>query len=151
MPLKPPRTWILVADSARARVVAWVGHDEPLHQVEGFDMRFHHEQAHDMMSERPGRTHETHGATRHAIEPRMDPVRQAEHRFAESVARALDDRLARKEFDRFVLVAGPTMLGDLRPAFSTALHSVIHGTIDKNLTHLTNTQLKDHLLAAELM
>ena len=151
MSLKQPRTWILVADSARARAVAWVGRDEPLQQVEGFDMRFHHEYAHDMMSERPGRTHESHGATRHAIEPHVDPVRQAEHRFAESVAQALDERLARKEFDRFVLVAGPTMLGDLRAAFSAGLHVIVHGTIDKNFTHFTNTQLKDHLLAAEMI
>jgi len=151
MPLKQPRTWILVADSARARAVAWLSRDQPLHQVEGFDMRFHHQQAHDMMSERPGRAHESHGTTRHAIEPRMDPVRQAEHRFAESVAQALDDHLARKEFDRFVLVAGPTMLGDLRAAFSTGLLAIVHGTIDKNLTHLTNTQLKDHLLAADMI
>jgi protein required for attachment to host cells len=99
------RTWVLVADSAKARAVRWVGHSAPMESVECFDLHYHHQYGRDMMSERPGRTHESQGATRHAIEPRSDPVREAERRFAATVVENLKDRFAKDEFSRLVLVA----------------------------------------------
>ncbi len=151
MPLAQSRTWVLVADSAKARAVRWAGRIAPVESVERFDLHYHHQRGRDIMSERPGRTHESQGATRHAIEPRTDPVRVAERRFAESVVQELNDRFAKNEFDRLVLVAGPTMLGDLRAALPVELQRVVHGELCKDLTHLANDQLKEHLLAADVM
>jgi protein required for attachment to host cells len=145
------QTWVLVADSARARAVRWTGRLGPLDAVEDFDFSYQHQPGRDIMSERPGRTHESHGTTRHAIEPHSDPVRQAEHRFADHVAEQLSARFARKDFDRLVLVAGPTMLGDLRAALPDAIRKTVHGELAKDLTHLTNHQLKEHLLAADII
>ena len=150
MPPKNPRTWIIVADSARARAVRWVGRDAPLDSVDGFDLRRHHQRGRDIISDRPGRTHESQGTTRHAIEPRVDPVRETEHHFAGTVATTLDEHFGRGEFDRFVLVSGPTMLGDLRGALTARLQAAVHGELGKDLTHLTNAELKQHLLVADI-
>jgi len=150
MPKSQTRTWVIVADSARARAVRWLGKDASLEPVEDFEMGYHHQQGRDIMSDRPGRTHESQGATRHAIEPHSDPVREAEHRFARFVAESLKRRQDQDEFDRLVLVAGPTMLGDIRAALPASLRSVVHAELGKDLTHLTNEELKKHLLAAGL-
>lgn len=69
-----------------------------------------------------------------AIEPHVDPVRQAEHRFSDAVAEALEARLVLKEFDHFVLVAGPTMLGEIRAVPSADRRAVVHATLDKAAT-----------------
>ena len=151
MHLGQPRTWVLVADSARARAVRWAGKLAPLERIERFEFGYRHQHGRDMMSDRPGRTHESQGTTRHAVEPHSDPVREAEHRFAEHVAHELKERFAAHEFDRLVLVAGPTMLGDLRAALPAEIRNVVHGELVKDLTHLTNDQLKEHLLAAEIV
>jgi protein required for attachment to host cells len=151
MATKQPRTWILVADSARARAVAWTGRNAPLEAIEGIDLHYRHQLSRDMMSERPGRVHESSGTTRHAIEPRTDPSRQAERNFALSVAQALEDGFGKSEFDRLVLVAGPTMLGDLRAALSPKVQAAIQGELIKDLTHLTNTELKQHLVEAAIL
>jgi protein required for attachment to host cells len=151
MALAQSRTWVLVADSAKARAVRWVGNIAPVESVESFNLHYHHQHGRDMMSERPGRTHESQGDTRHAIEPRSDPVREAEHRFVDTVVQELKNRFARNEFDRLVLVAGPTMLGDLRAALPAEIKGVVHGELRKDLTHLTNDQLKEHLLSADVM
>lgn len=151
MPSKQPRTWILVADSARARALRWSGRDEPLEAIEGFDLSYQHQRSRDIMSERPGRVHESSGVTRHAIEPRADPARQAELRFAHTVVRILEERFAGHEFERFVLVAGPSTLGDLRGALSAKLQSAILAELDKSLMHLPNAELKQHLANAAIL
>jgi len=151
MPSKQHRTWILVADSARARVVKWVGRDEPLESISGLDLHHLHQRSRDMMSERPGRVHESNTTTRHAIERRSDPVRQAEQHFASTVAQALEDRFALGEFDNLIVVSGPTMLGDLRAAFSAKLQAAIRGELGKDLTHLTNADLKHRLAEAAVL
>jgi len=151
MHLGQPRTWVLVADSARARALRWAGRLAPLERVERFEFSYRHQHGRDMVSDRPGRTHESQGTTRHAIEPHSDPVREVEHRFAEHVARELMDRFTAHEFDRLVLVAGPTMLGDLRAALPAEIRKVVHGELVKDLTHLTNDQLREHLSAAEIV
>lgn len=145
------RTWVLVADSAKARAVRWAGQIAPIKSVERFDLHYQHQHGRDMMSDRPGRTYELHGTTRHAIEPHTDPTREAERRFADAVVEELKGRFAKHEFDRLVLVAGPTMLGDLRAALPAELQKVVHAELRKDLTHLTNDQLKEHLLAADVM
>jgi protein required for attachment to host cells len=147
MQIKAPRLWVLVADSARARAVLWTGRTSAPQSVPDFDLRFHHEHGRDIMAERPGRVRESHGSARHAIEPRADPVREAEQRFTAKVVDELRRRHANDEFDRLFLVAGPTMLGDLRSALSKDLQDIVQGELGKDLTHLTNNQLREHLVA----
>ena len=146
-----PRTWVIVADSARARAVRWIAHGAALEPIEDFDMGYHHQRGRDIMSDRPGRTHESQGTTRHAIEPHSDPVRETERRFAAHVAESLKRRHDGNEFDRLVVVAGPTMLGDLRAALPQALRAVVHAELGKDLTHLTNDQLREHLLGSDVI
>jgi protein required for attachment to host cells len=145
------RTWVLVADSARARAVHWEGRAAPLKSVEGFDLRYHHEHGREIMSERPCRPHESQGTTRHAIELPVDPVREAERRFIEKAVQELKDRFVRNEFDHLVLVAGPTVLGDLRATVPENIRAFVRGELDKDLTHLTNAQLKEHLQGGEIL
>jgi len=146
-----PRTWVLVADSTHARVVKWVGRDEPLEAVDGFNLQSPHPHSRDIMSDRPGRIHESHGPTRHSIEPHTDPVREAERRFAETVVQALNERHARHEFDRLVLVMGPRTMGVVRLLLPADLQKCVRSELLKDLVHLTNTELKEHLLAAEII
>lgn len=149
--MKQIRIWVLVADSARARAVRWMGIEAPLEQVEGLELGFEHQHVRDMLADRAGRVHESQGAARHGVQPHTDPVRNAEHRFAEKVAAAMQERLAKGELDKLILVAGPTMLGDLRKAMSPQLAAAIKGELAKDLTHLPNAELKRHLQDAGLV
>ena len=125
--------------------MAWHGPDEPLTQIEGFDLSSPHLRGRDLMSDRPGRVHESSGTTRHAIEPHTDPVRNEERRFSAQVIDELEQRLAAGAFDRLILVAGPTMLGDLRAGLSAKLRAAVHFELAKDLTHEPNAKLKQHL------
>jgi protein required for attachment to host cells len=146
-----PRTWILVADSARARALEWGGLDSALMPVEGFDFRYHHQHGRDLVTDRPGRVHESASVTRHAIEPHVDPVRQTEQRFAATVAGALAAALDRDAYDRLIVIAGPTMLGDLRGLFTSTVRAAVLTEVDKDLTHLTNPDLQHYIQDAGLL
>lgn len=143
--VKPQRTWILIADGARARVLVHRGVALGLEPVEGMAMTFDHRRARDIGSDKPGRSFESVGATRHAVSPHTDPERNEEKRFAHEIAERLDKEAERVSFDRLVLVAPPTMLGDLRNALTPRLSALVSATLDKDLTKTPEKKLAQHL------
>jgi protein required for attachment to host cells len=96
-----------------------------------------------------GRTHESSGTGRHAIEPRSNPHDQMETRFAQEVAAALNAASARHEFDRLVLVAPPRVAAPLRDALNEAVRGKIADEIPKDLTKTPDHELGPHLEAVE--
>jgi hypothetical protein len=74
--MKPTRLWILIADGGRARVVLNSGPGRGIEQVTGLIFDAELPPSHDIGADRPGRTHESMGKTRHAIEPQSDPHQQ---------------------------------------------------------------------------
>jgi protein required for attachment to host cells len=116
--MKPTRTWILIADGARARVVENLGPGKGVSEVPGMEFSQPAERNRDIMSDRPGRTFESANNSRHGMEPPSDPKRMAEADFVAGLASMLDEKLKAGAFDRLVLVAAPQALGDIRKALS---------------------------------
>ncbi|MSP80355.1 MAG: hypothetical protein EXR02_04705 [Rhodospirillales bacterium] len=69
MRIKAQRTWILVADGARAHVVTSAGPGMDLKLVPGSDVRHELLPTREIGTDRPGRTQESVGGARHAIAP----------------------------------------------------------------------------------
>ena len=143
--MKPIRTWILVADGARARVVENLGPGKGLSEVGGMEFTGDKLRNRDIMADRPGRSFESANSARHAMEPPSDPKRQAEADFVSGLAEMLDRKLQAGAFDRLVLVAAPQALGDIRKALSRPLAGVVHGELAKDLTKVPNNELATHL------
>jgi protein required for attachment to host cells len=73
------RTWYVVADGGRARILTQrVKHAMFDTHTELTSAQIH-DRTHDLGAERPGRTHESANSARHAVEPRQD-LHQAEKR-----------------------------------------------------------------------
>ena len=143
--MKPVRTWILLADGTRARIVCNTGPGKGLQEVRGMEFEGENLRSGDIMADRPGRTFDSAGAHRHAMEPPSDPQREAKRSFAAELVARLQEQLQAKAFDRLVLVAAPATLGDIRKALSEPLRGVVCGEISKNLVHVPNQELDDHL------
>jgi protein required for attachment to host cells len=143
--MKPIRTWILIADGRRARVLLHEGGNRPVRALD--DMRFEVDLApsRDLLSDRPGRVQESGAPTRHAIELPSDPHREQKRAFAKMLASRLDQELDTKSFDRLVVVAPPTTLGDLREYFSKRLASTIRAEVTKDLTKTPDSEVMEHL------
>lgn len=143
--MKATVTWILVADGATAKVFEHSGPRKGLKPVEGLIFEQEPLKAGEIMSDRPGRSYSSgspHG--RSAMEYSSDPVAVRERRFVENVAEELDRKLQEKAFDRLIIAAAPTALGDLRPALSKQLKEKIMAELPKDLTKVPTPQLEEH-------
>ena len=148
MRIKAQRTWILVADGARAHVVMSAGPGTDLKIVPGSEIRHVHPPTREIGTDRPGRTQESVGGARHALAPRIDWHQQQKEQFARAIARKLDAEAASGSFERLVLIAPPQTLGEIRAALKPATMKRVAAEIVKDLTHVPILELGPHLADA---
>jgi protein required for attachment to host cells len=140
--MKQPRTWILVADGARARILRDVIHDVE-HGREELVFRSEQRQLRDIMADKPGRNFASIGRRRSAMEYHSDPVREDDKAFATMLADVLEAHRIAGDFDHLVVVAAPQMLGDIRRVVPEGLHKATVAEIAKDFTKLPVKELRE--------
>jgi protein required for attachment to host cells len=145
--MKAPRTWILLADGHQAKVFETHGPNSDLLVVGDMMVAMELPPNRDIQNDRPGRSFESAGPTRHAMESRTDPHRELKRELARTVSDRLDAALKEGRFDRLCIVAPPATLGDLRRALSQPLKQRIVAEITKDLVHVPHQDLPSHLEA----
>jgi protein required for attachment to host cells len=143
--MKPTRTWVLIADGARARILENDGPNHGLTAIEGLEFQADHSATHDLVPDREGRSFSSHGHGRSAIDARSDPHRDLETKFAHQLADVLAQGLEQKSYDRLIIVASPVTLGDLRTAISEQVHALVVGEVAQDLTKIPNSEVANHL------
>lgn len=110
--------WVVVADSARARIFMAAELPAPLREIEDLIRPEGRLPERALPHDRPGRSFVSVGGARHASSPHASPRAASRHRFAERIADRIADRidrgLAEGSFRRLALVAPPAMLGALQ-------------------------------------
>lgn len=143
--MKAVRTWVLIADGARARVLENTGPGHGLIAVEGMVFQGDHAATHDLVSDREGRSYSSHGPGRSAVQSRSDPHRELKTNFARHLAEVLTGALEQNSFDRLIIAAAPVTLGDLRAAMSDHVRAKVSGEVAHDLTKIPNGDVADHL------
>ena len=143
--MKPKRTWILIADAGRARILEGDGLGHGLTQVAGMHFETDLPPTHEIVDDRQPRSFESVGSARHAISVGEDPHRKEKRKFIESLADVLEDHLDKKSFDRLVVVAPPQALGDFREALSERMRTRVVNEVAKDLTKTPNQEIVGHL------
>jgi protein required for attachment to host cells len=143
--MKATRTWILIADGARARILQNSGPGKGLHAVAGAVFEGDHAATHDIMSDRTGRTFSSTGPARSGIEAHSDPHRELKRTFAHRLADALADGWHKGAYDRLIIVAAPSALGDLRAALAKEVSAKVTAEVAKDLTKMPDTAVAEHL------
>jgi protein required for attachment to host cells len=142
--MKAKRTWVLVADGGKARILENLGPGKGVHQVSGLEEDLLLPPNRELQTDRPGRGFESAGPTRHAYET-TDPHREMKRTFAGHLMERLAGFHAKGMFDRLVLVAPPAMLGDLRSQMGAAITSSLIGELARDLTHVPTNEMHTHL------
>lgn len=138
-------TWVVIADGGHARVLANEGPGKGLHPVSGAHWDGDDRPTRDIMSDKQGRTFDSAGHGRHAMEPSSDPRQQVENAFLNEVVEYLAAGAAKGKFDRLVLVAEPHALGTLRKQLPETLQKRMHGDLDRDLTKVPLDKIPEHL------
>ncbi len=138
-------TWVLVANSTRARILKADNAIGPLQEIEALvhpESRLHER---ELTSDLPGRAFDSAGQGRHAMEQPVDPKQQEMISFAKFLAQRLDEARERGEFKQLIIVAAPTVLGQLRKALSPETARRVSYELDKNISLLRPEEIRQHL------
>jgi protein required for attachment to host cells len=140
-----PKTYVLVADAARARVFALEEAAGVLREV----FCVSHPEARlpgaAFARDRASRVHDRQGHHRHAAEPRHDPSDEENRRFAAELVATLEGMRARAELDRLVMFAPPRFLGQLRGLLSQDLQRMVVHELDRDFTLAGPEVLRAHV------
>jgi protein required for attachment to host cells len=101
---------------------------------------------HEQGSDKPGRALSGTEPNRSAME-QTDWHDIEKHRFARTVAGALDRFLRELQTEHLVIIAPPRTLADLRRSFSPTVQKSIVAELPKDLTGLTVSDISQYLVA----
>lgn len=142
MPIERKTIWLLVADAARARLFAVDRRERRFVPLESWADDAAAGKGQDLMADRPGRTFDSGGQGRHAMEPTTAPKTVAKERFLAMLADHLNAEVKRQAFDELHLVAAPRALGELREQLHPAVFERIASDQAKDLTPLGQPDLE---------
>jgi len=145
-------TRIVVADQAEVRFYDTPGFSHPLKFAGVLTNPIAHLRDQDLTSDRPGRIFNSsvrgrrRGATtRHGAGGERTPRRRATHLFAHRIADELDRARRAGRFGRLVLIAAPTILGELRAALTAAVLPCVVATVAKDVVRHRPGDLRRYL------
>ncbi len=143
--MKPIVTWIVIADGDQAKVFEHNGPGKGLKPLKDLQFEQEHLKAQEIMADKPGRGHSSASpGARSSMEYSSDPVAVRERKFVERLAGVLHEQRAEGKFDRLVIAAAPTALGDIRPALSDQVKETILAEMPKDLTNIPMPKLVQH-------
>jgi protein required for attachment to host cells len=126
-------TWIVVAESANARIFSMDKRGAPWQEITDLIHVESRLTQTELESDRPGRSNESHSAGSHAMEPRQNRKITEALVFARQIAEFLT--LHEQEFEHLILVCAPKFLGQLREKLGKSLNLKVSSEIDRNVVH----------------
>ena len=138
------KTWVVVADNSRARIFTAETPSSPLIEVDSIvhpEARMHDR---DITSDLPGRGSGSGGA-RHSYETETDAKDHENAGFAKRIAGFLDDARKSDKYKQLIIVAAPSLLGNLRSGLNDQTRKMVSMELDKNLSQLNPVEIRRHM------
>jgi protein required for attachment to host cells len=139
------KTWVVVADRARARIFSASTPKGPLTELEDLVLPEARSHERDLTSDRPGRAFDSGGTGRHAMEAPTSAKQQAALSFARTIAERVESARLTGNCQQLVLVAPPDFLGHLKKQLGAQCAKLLTRQISKNLTQLRVDDIRSHL------
>ena len=128
-------TWVVVADGSRARVFSRAKRFSDLQPVEVLEEPNARTRERELISDRPGRSFDSHGSGRHAMGSDSSTKDEILEEFARRIAHRIEAGRTSGDFRHLILVAAPAVLGAIRLILSHASRQLIVSEVSKNLAH----------------
>lgn len=125
---------VVVADEYRAILYARDTRTGPLRQLRTFTNETARKKTGDLISDRGGRSFDSHGHGRHTMGGERDsPQQHLARAFARDIADIIAAESHKGTCRGYAVVAAPRFLGLLRHEFATAVHDAPYATVDKDV------------------
>lgn len=137
-------TWVIVANSSYAKIYKAENNTNliEIHEFEHLESRLDNK---DLVSSKPGRTNDSVGYRRSSMEFPTSPKHHEFQLFAKQISHFLDQAQETGKIGRLYITASPIFLGILRQELSHLINDLIGGQIDRDLTHLKPSDIRNHL------
>lgn len=141
-----PNTWVVVADSAAARIFRSPTPTGPLEEFEAYAHAEGRAHVRDLVTDEQGRQFESFGqGNRSAMEPRVDPKEHERIAFARLLAERVRAARAKGEVNRVFLVAPPEFLGHLRGCLDGETRRLVEGEYPLNVVRMKPAEIRTRL------
>lgn len=137
-------TYIVVADSAEARIYSADEKLETLSLVQEYSNPEGRKQRADMDSDRPG-VHRNDSGGSHGLGGDRDSHKHQSEEFARQLAKRLGKSRTAEDFAQLMLVAPPHFLGKLRQHLDVECAKSVVRTVNKDLVRADDADLLAHL------
>lgn len=140
--------WIVVADNATAEFCIQPSKSGRVDRMFTLESDAARSKTEDIISDRGGRSFDSHGQGRHTLSPRHEPKEVESLKFARKIAKRLVEIENGEPVSGIILIAAPRFLGMLRKAIDIAGGMTPCRTIDKDVVG-QDERFLEQLLAAE--
>lgn len=147
-------SWIVVANSSVARLYANDGPKKGLKKLKEMEHAASREKGSDLITDGHGRHWGAGGGGRGrgavangrgAYSPSIEPKQMEHERFAQQLARELEQGRTSNSYQRLIVVAAPGFMGMLNGSLSSHVKDMISDSIEKDYTKTTERDLAEHL------
>lgn len=151
MPIEKRKIWVLVMNSAHARIVRSLGwkkgdDDEKAPPAE-IERKIDPKQLQDVMADRPGRSFASFSSRRSAMEYGSDPLAEETRGLIREVIELLEKGQRKGSFRELAIYAEPQVLGELRKMLPKPLQDVVTHEATANYLNLPTQELAAKLSA----
>lgn len=143
-----PITWVVVADSARARFFEWREPNAPLREIADLANPEGRIKERDLSSDRAGVASNSQGQNGgHPMQATSSGHDKTEIAFADQIDSALTEGLDAGKFVQLMVFAPPHFLGNLRSRFSERVAKAVVNSEALNLTREDVSSIRSRLPA----
>ena len=138
-------TWVLVAESSRAKFYTAKNRADPITEIEVLvhpEGRLHEG---DLVSDSAGSDGGSVGQGRHIMNDKTSAKELEACSFAKLLADRLDSARIKGKFSKLVLVAPPAFLGLLRENLSKEVMAMVSNQVHKNLVQKPAETVREYL------
>jgi len=142
---KLDKCWVVVADSALARIFRYDQEDQKLIQLSVKSPARHWRLAKRLSQPATGRVFDSVGKGRHTMNRPADAEEKIERKFLTSLVHELKKKARQGRFERLVLIADPRSLGLIREKSGALLQNYIIEEAPLDLAHVPTKELMGHV------
>ena len=138
-------SWVLAADSSYAKILQADNRATPLVLVEELEHPEARLKNGEFYSDDAGRSFDSKGRGRHAMEPEVDAKSEEARHFARALCEKLRQAAQEGRYDKLYVIAAPAFLGILRDCQDENLKSRVAGEIPKDVARQTPEEIRSKL------
>jgi protein required for attachment to host cells len=143
-------TWIIAADSSRARIFERLGAEPQCREIADLSTPTGRASNRELVSDGYGNTNGgSNGGGKqqqaHIGSPQTDPVQHETEMFSKDVSRYLDRARIEHRYDRICMIAPPQFLGLLRQNLSKEAQKLVADEIAKNVSWFEPKDIQQYI------